>query len=115
MNEKNLLKEIFKILDEKKATDIIVLDMRKLTTITDYFIIATANSTTHLKALAKEIFLTMKEKFNLIPLNSLNENEDKWMLIDYQDFIIHLFIKEAREFYNLEDLWFEAKRIKIKY
>lgn len=98
------------LLDEKKTENVVTLDLKKLTTFTDYFIIATANSQTHLIALAKEVIRVVKEEYNLIPLNPFDEGNGPWILIDYQDFIIHLFLKETREYYNLEELWFEARK-----
>jgi len=100
-----------KLLEEKKGENIIALDLRKITTITDFFIIATANSKTHIQTLAKEIIHSLKKDKNLIPINPLKETDTQWVLLDYQDFIIHLFLKEVREYYNLEELWFEAIRI----
>lgn len=113
MLKNKILAEIVKILNEKKGEDIIILDMRKLTTITDYFVIVTAASNTHLRAIAKECIEKINEKFKVMPLNPFNPKDERWILIDYQDIILHIFLDEARKFYNLEDLWHEAKRVKI--
>ena len=107
---KKIIKETVKYLDEKKAENIITLDLKKLTTITDYFIIATANSETHLRTLAGELVKFFKKENRLHLINPLNENDRSWILLDYQDFIIHLFTEETREYYCLEELWFEAKK-----
>lgn len=107
---KEIINNVIKLLDEKKAEHIITLDLQKLTSITDYFIIITANSETHLKTLAKEIIKNLKNTYKWIPINPLNDNETNWILLDYQDFIIHIFQQETREYYNLEELWFEAKK-----
>jgi len=106
-----IIKEAIKILDEKKAENIVTLDLKKLTTITDFFIIATANSVIHLQTLAKELVHSLKKTEKIIPFNPLSETDTKWILIDYGDFIVHLFLEETRQYYNLEELWFEAKRI----
>lgn len=107
---KKIIKETVKYLDEKKAENIVTLDLKKLTTITDYFIIATANSETHLRTLARELVKFFKKENNLHLINPLNENDRSWILLDYQDFIIHLFLEETRQYYCLEELWFEAKK-----
>ncbi len=111
MDIKKQVKKVVKLLDDKKGENIITLDLRKLTTITDYFIIVTANSETHLLTLAKEIIKSLKKENSLMPLNSLDETDKRWILLDYQDFIIHLFLEETRQYYDLEELWFEAKKI----
>ena len=111
MNLKKLIEKTVKLLDDKKGEDIITLNLKKITSFTDYFIIVTANSETHLQTLAKEIIKFLKHEDNIIPINSLNEMDKSWILIDYQDFIVHLFLTETREYYNLEELWYEAERI----
>ncbi len=106
-----VIKYIVKIADSKKGEDIKILDLRGLTSITDYFIIISATSVPHLQALAREISFKLKKEKNLLPLFPYNENDDRWILMDYGDFIIHIFIPEAREYYNLENLWYEAKEV----
>ncbi|MBU1078638.1 MAG: ribosome silencing factor [Spirochaetes bacterium] len=108
---KKIIRIIVKHLDSKKAENIVTLDIKKITTISDYFIIASANSETHLKTLAKDTASMLKKEFKYIPLNPITEDDKNWILLDYQDFIIHLFLEETRVYYNLEDLWFEAKKI----
>ena len=105
------IKKITQLLDAGKGEDIIVLDLKKMTSFTDYFIIVTANSGTHLQALAKEITKFLKKEYRLLPAGSPGELESSWILIDYGDFIVHLFLKESREYYDLEELWFEAEEL----
>lgn len=107
---KKAVRKTVNILDERKAENIIILDLKKLTSITDYFIIATANSSTHLKTLAKDIVKTLKQEYRYIPINPISNIDTSWLLLDYHDFIVHIFIQESREYYNLEELWFEAKK-----
>lgn len=111
MDIRNQIKKVTKLLDDKKGENIITLDLKQVTSFTDYFIIATANSETHLQTLAKEIMKFLKHEDNIIPINSLNETDKSWILIDYHDFVVHLFLTETREYYNLEELWYEAERI----
>ncbi len=113
INSLELAKFIGKILESKKGEDIVILELKGLTTLTDYFIIVSGNSTTHLKTLAKEVIKKVKKKYRLIPLNPYEETEERWILIDYQDCILHIFSPETRNYYNLEDLWFEAKRVDL--
>ena len=95
---------IVKLLKDNKATDVQALKINKLTDIADYMIIATANSTTHVKALADK---TRREltSMNIKPIGIEGENTREWMLIDFGDVIVHVMLKQVREFYALEKLW----------
>lgn len=107
LDMKSLVLQIAELLKDKKAKDILVLELGKLTTITDYFIIATANSSVQIKALVRFI----EELMNGNSLKSLSRNDNMdspWVLIDYNYFIIHLFLQEGRNYYNLEKLWTDA-------
>lgn len=81
--------------------------MRKVSTITDYFIIVTGTSIAHIQALAKYIIETVKEK----PINPIRNFDNNWVLLDFGDFIVHLFLEETRNYYGLEGLWADAPRI----
>ncbi|HMP74349.1 MAG TPA: ribosome silencing factor [Kiritimatiellia bacterium] len=94
-------------LDGKKAGEIVVLDVRKLSTITDYYVIATGNNTRHLKALADEVGKAMKQLGS--PAYRQSGSPDSgWIVADFLDFVVHLFDPEAREHYALEALWKDA-------
>ncbi|MCX7706318.1 MAG: ribosome silencing factor [bacterium] len=95
-----------KILEEKKAGDIVILDVSKLTWITDYLIIATGETRIQTRAIAEAII----EKFEKPPF-SIEGFETSWILLDYGDFVLHIFLPEVRQFYNLEKLWLDAERI----
>lgn len=98
------------LLDAKKAQDIRVLHIGTLTTIGDYFVVATANSTTQVKALTDEV----DEKLSAIgeqPRRIEGYTTASWVLMDYRDVIVHIFLKETREFYALERLWNDAPEI----
>ncbi len=113
INFRELAKECALLAEEKKAKDIVVLDIRRLSFITDYFVIATANSYIHLDTLSDWIISNFKK--NLIyPLHKEGKGTAQWILIDYGGVIVHIFLKEARDFYQLEKLWVEAKRINFK-
>ena len=103
-------KIIIETLDESKTLDIQALDITKLTDIADYMIIATANSTVHVKALVDKVSEKLKSS-GIKPIGTEGENTKEWMLIDFGDVIVHIMIKNIREFYNLEKLW-EFEKIK---
>lgn len=99
---------IVKFLDEKKAVGIRVLRISDLTAISDYFVVANGTSTTHIKALADEVDFRMGE---LGENGRLEGKATDWLLLDFGDVIVHIFLPEAREHYNLEKLWADAEEI----
>lgn len=103
MMGKELCESIVKVLDDKKAINIVAIEISELTVVADYFVIATATSSTHLKALADEVEFRMNEKG--IKTGRVEGKATGWILIDYGYVVVHLFLKEAREYYNLERLW----------
>ena len=107
-SEKRLAKKIAKLSLEKKATDVILMDLRTITSMTDFFVLCSADSDTQVKAIADHIKEKMKEK-NLRPWHIEGYEQLRWVLLDYIDVVIHIFQKEVREFYNLEGLWGDAK------
>lgn len=111
-NSKELLKTIKDLLESKKAEDVVILDVSKHTNIADYFVIATANSSVHAKALYKYL-LEELEKIKVKPDHVEGEEEANWILIDFIDIIVHLFLKEWREYYDLEWLYSSAQRINL--
>ena len=94
----------------RKAESIVALDVRELTSYTDTFIICTGRSNRQVSAIAEHIKLELKKK-NIKPLNIDGMKEGKWVLLDYSDVIIHVFYEETREFYNLEGLWADARKM----
>lgn len=112
MNSLEMTNEIVKILDNKKAVDIKALETGNITSVADYFVICTANSTTHIKTLSDEIQKAMEEKGE----NALHVEGYKaggWVLVDYGCVVVHLFLKEIRDFYSLERLWGDAPELDI--
>ncbi len=97
---------------DKKAFDIKVLDIKELTTVADYFIIVSGNSTIQTNAIADEIEEKMEEEgYNL--LGKEGHESARWILLDFGDIIVHVFHREDREFYNLDKLWIDGKEINI--
>ena len=107
-----LVNKIVKVLDAKKARDIQVLDIHELTTITDYFIIATGTSTTQLKALCDHVEEELGKE-GVHHTNKEGYNTASWILLGYDDVIVHLFLGETREFYKLDHVWQDAVSVDI--
>lgn len=101
---KKTLELITTNLTDKKAEDIKVIDIRKLTEIADYMVIATGNSTTHVKALADNVYDELREH-GVRVIGTEGEDTKEWIIIDAADIIIHVMLPTTRDFYNLEELW----------
>ncbi|EDP75911.1 ribosome silencing factor [Hydrogenivirga sp. 128-5-R1-1] len=104
------LKLIKKLLEDKKAEDVVVLDVSNLTNIADFFVIATANSTIHAKALADYLVDEM-EKAGYTVDHVEGTEFGNWILVDLLDVIVHIFTPEWREHYGIEWIWAEARRV----
>jgi len=105
------VKTAARIADEKKADYIKILDMRSRLVITDYFIIISAKNTRLTRRIEEEIRVHLKSN-NLYPINVSGLAEGNWILIDYDDFVIHIFTDQFKEYYQLEKLWRDSKEIK---
>ena len=99
-----MLKIITESADNRGGADIQVLDIRKNTTIADYFVIVSGNSTPQLNAIAEEIEDNMSKEGYETYHNEGN-GQSRWIILDYADIIVHIFHRDMREFYNLERLW----------
>ncbi|MDP8263754.1 MAG: ribosome silencing factor [Candidatus Ancaeobacter aquaticus] len=100
-----------KIADEKKGTDIILFDIKEISSVADYFVFITGSNNKHVKALAEEIGCTNKKKHNIHYYHMEGLSDSKWVIIDYFDVVIHVFTPEARQHYDLERLWEDAQKI----
>lgn len=94
---------------DRKASDIVILDLKGISSITDYFVICTGNSDTHVQGIAEKIKEDLDER-DVKLWNSEGERKATWILLDYIDVIVHIFTKETREFYSLERLWGDAPK-----
>lgn len=103
-----LAKAIAAAASDKKARDIVLLDMEGLTIATDYFVICSANSATQVRAIADNIEEKLQEQGKDF-LHKEGYREGSWVLLDYGDCVAHIFVQEQREYYALEQLWNEAK------
>ena len=98
---------------EKKAYDLIALDLREVASFTEFFIISTGANQRQVQAIADEIEEQLKKQLNARPVRTEGYSAAEWVLMDYGDFIVHIFEKNAREFYDLERLWRDAKRVEL--
>lgn len=96
----------------KKATDVVILDLRKVTEFTDYFVLASAASQRQIVAVADAVTEAMREQ-GLRPAHIEGYPRQEWILLDYGDFVVHLFTPRTRAFYDLERLWGGALRIEV--
>jgi ribosome-associated protein len=100
--------------DNKKAEDIVVLDLRKISSITDYFVICTGTSEPHLRAIVNEIQEHLEEEQQISPRGTDGSINTSWVVLDYFDVIVHVMRKEVRELYKLEDLWGDAPVVRTR-
>jgi ribosome-associated protein len=100
-----------KVAEENRGRDIVILDMRELTSIFDYFVLATGSSRRQLHAISEEIDRTLEETLGDRRLGIEGYVEGRWILLDYGDVVVHLFDEGAREYYALEQLWCGAKQV----
>lgn len=107
----NLAKKAAAFAEDKKALDIKILDLRELTTMTDYFVLCTGEVDDHVKAIVKSVERGLIESDNFKAWHIEGYNTQNWVVMDYFDFIVHIFNPETREYYNLEKLWAEAPEI----
>ncbi len=98
---------------EKKAIDLKVLDLRQIATFTEFFIVATGSNQRQVQAISDEINEQLKKQMDLKAIRIEGYGAGEWVLLDYGDFIVHVFDREAREFYDLERLWLDAGRVEI--
>ena len=109
MESLDLCKKIVSVLDEKKGSDIIVLDISEISVLSDYFVLVSADNVRQLDALKD----ALEEAVHLDKRKAEGESSSGWILLDYKDVIVHLFDKETRSFYNLEKIWSDAKRVEL--
>ena len=105
----DIVKKIVKALDDKKGNDIQVIKIEELTIVADYFVICTANSNTHVRSLADEVEYQLEEAG--IKADHIEGRATGWVLLEYHGVVVHIFLEESRNYYNLERLWEDAKKI----
>ena len=114
MTAEELSKVIVKGMEEKKASDILVMDLRKIkNTVTDFFVICSGNSVTQVDAISKSIEEEVHKAGDSPAWRVEGKSNGQWILMDYVNVVAHIFLKEKREFYGLEELWGDAKTTRI--
>lgn len=108
-----LARRLAELADAKGATEVVVLDMRALVSYTDFLAICTARNERQAKAIVDEARLGLKRELGLLPGRTEGEGSAGWIVLDYLDAVLHVFTTEARERYQLEDLWREAPRLDL--
>lgn len=110
LDSNTLARQIIDIVEDKQAADIVMLDVKAMTSIADYFIIATMDNERQAKAIEDEMLQKLRIEQNIRPLSmqGIESNSGGWVLLDYGDVIVHLFTEEMRRYYNLEELWNKA-------
>jgi ribosome-associated protein len=96
------------VVEDKKAEDIVLLDLRPDAIIADFFVICNGNSERQIKALVDNVRESVKEHFSKLPFSVEGASESGWILMDYGDVVVHMFQEEKRRYYDLEGLWRSA-------
>lgn len=113
MTPRELAARIAAIVDEKQAEDVLALDVSRLISYTDALVVCTARNERLAKAIHDEVHDRLKRDEGLLPARSEGVGENRWILLDYLDCVLHIFVPETRERYRLEQLWGEAERIDL--
>ena len=113
MNSKQVALVAAEAAGDKKAEDIVALDVSQLLVVTEYFVIATGRTNIQVRAIADEVEEQIRAKAGEKPIGREGVGENKWVLLDYGDVVVHVFQPEERDFYRLEKLWGDAPRLSI--
>lgn len=113
MTAKQTVKAICEALREKKAQQLEVLHVERLTELTEYFVICSANSTTQVRALADNVEWRLKYDHETLVHHTEGYESNQWVLLDYGCVLVHVFMPEARKFYNLENLWKDGTAVPL--
>ncbi|HZF00455.1 MAG TPA: ribosome silencing factor [Methylomirabilota bacterium] len=112
MDSKKLAQLCRDFADNRKAENIAILDVRDLSSVTDYFVIASGTSEPHLRAIVEEIIDRLRDDYGLRPVRKDGSVQGAWVVLDFFDVIVHVMRADARERYDLESLWGDAARVK---
>ena len=114
MDSKKLAQLCRDFADNKKAENIVILDVRDLSSVTDYFVIASGTSEPHLRAIVGAITDGLRDEYDLRPMRTDGSMQGAWVVLDFFDVIVHVMRADVRERYDLEGLWGDAARVKSK-
>jgi ribosome-associated protein len=113
MNPEQMAATIVELAGDRKALDIVTLDLRGMIGYADYFVICTGRSDRQTRAIHDAIHAGMKSQHAMLPARTEGLSESRWILIDYLDVVVHIFTPETREYYRLEQLWGEAPSLAL--
>jgi len=113
IESESLARRLAELADDKKAEDVVVLDMRKLVAYTDFLVICSARNERQARAIVDEVRVRVKGDTGVLPGGVDGEGTAGWIVLDYLDCFLHVFTPEARERYALEDLWRDAPRLEL--
>jgi ribosome-associated protein len=102
-----------RVVEETRGSDIVVLDLRKVTDVFDYFVIATGSSRRQMHAMADEVKQTVRREMEDTPRGVEGYEDSHWIVMDYGDVVVHLFDTESRAYWDLEHLWTDASRVEV--
>ena len=114
MDSKKLARLCREFADNKKAENIVILDVRELSSVTDYFVIASGTSQPHLRAIVEEITGQLRDERGVRPRATDGSVQGAWVVMDFFDVIVHVMRADVRERYDLESLWGDAARVKLR-
>lgn len=109
-----ILNTIYNAIDDKKGVNTRILDISAITTISDYFIVTSGNNYNQVRAIADNVEEELLKKHGMRPERVEGYNNGEWILLDYIDYVIHVFDREQRLFYNIERIWSDGKEIEVK-
>lgn len=109
-----ILNSIYNAIDDKKGVNTRILDISAITTISDYFIITSGNNYNQVRAIADNVEEELLKKHGMRPERVEGYNNGEWILLDYIDYVIHVFDREQRLFYDIERIWSDGKEIEVK-
>jgi ribosome-associated protein len=113
VQSENLARHLAELADSKKAEDIVALDMRGLVAYTDFLVVGTARNERQARGIVDEVRTRVKRESGMLPSGVDGGGEAGWTIVDYLDVVLHVFTPEARDRYQLEDLWHEAPRLEL--
>ena len=114
MKTKQVLKEVCDVVEDKKGEGLVVLDVTGISSFTDYFVICHGNNPRQCQAISEGIRERLKSVARVTPNHIEGESDGDWILMDYLDFIVHIFSDKARDFYKLERLWSDGKEVQFQ-
>ncbi|HXE98970.1 MAG TPA: ribosome silencing factor [Solirubrobacterales bacterium] len=114
LSSEALARRLAAVADAKQAEDVVALDMRRLVSYTDFLVICTARNERLAKAIHEEVHQRLKQDYGVLPATVEGERTAHWVLMDYLDCVLHVFVPELRERYRLDVLWGEAPRLELE-